>query len=188
MNIGKITGNRVVLGPAKRSDCTKEYLSWLEDARINQYLETRWEEQSIEKIQLFVESMEKSLDSILFVIIDVSSGRHIGNIKIGPINPNHKYADISYFIGDSNVWGKGYATEVVSLLTSYAFNCLDLENILAGVYESNIGSQRVLEKSGYKMQCEFSNMVVNVKNRRESLFRYTLSRGDFLARVVSKKT
>jgi RimJ/RimL family protein N-acetyltransferase len=150
----------------------------LKNPKINQYLETRWENQNLNKIKIFVKTIEESRDSILFAIEEISSNKHIGNIKIGPINHNHKYADISYFIGDSDSWGKGYATEAVALVTHYAFNYLDLENILAGVYGNNVGSQRVLEKVGYVLCGKFINQLLNVSGDREDHYWYGISRSE----------
>ncbi|MDG2297228.1 MAG: GNAT family protein [Gammaproteobacteria bacterium] len=172
---GKFLQLRVV----QSSDCTEEYLSWLENPTINQYLETRWEKQNLSRIRSFVKTMEESGNNILFAIIEKSSKKHIGNIKLGPINYNHQYADISYFIGDSKKWGKGYATEAIELVTHYAFNDLDLENVLAGVYESNVGSQRVLEKVGYIFQGKFIKQLLNVSGDREDHYWYSISRSEF---------
>jgi len=45
--------------------------------------------------------------------------------------------------------GKGYTTEAVKLVVDYAFTELKLHRIEAGVMPHNIGSIRVLEKSGF---------------------------------------
>ena len=105
---------------------------------------------------------------------------HIGNIKVGPINYNHKYADISYFIGDRNSWGKGYASEAVSIATMYAFKSLKLESLIAGVYESNIGSQKVLEKSGYTLQGRFARQLTNASGEKEDHLWYNIRRDDLV--------
>ena len=49
-------------------------------------------------------------------------------------------------------WGKGYATEVSKVLIKSGFEDHDLHKVEAGVASENIGSIRVLEKSG--MTCE----------------------------------
>ncbi len=103
----------------------------------------------------------------MLAIIDRSTDRHIGNIKIGPINRNHQYTYISYFIGETSDWGKGYAGEAVSLVTSYLFNEMKIHSIVASVYSSNIASQKVLEKSGYILRGRFPNQLINVNNERE---------------------
>ncbi|WP_074598288.1 GNAT family N-acetyltransferase [Sediminibacillus halophilus] len=55
---------------------------------------------------------------------------------------------IGYFV-DKNYNGKGYASEAVKQITSYAFDVLQLHRIEAGVMPHNKGSIRVLEKAGF---------------------------------------
>ena len=100
-----IKGEKINLRTVEISDCKQYYLDWLNDKEVNQYLETRWTKQSIDKIKDFVQSIRDSRDSYLFAII--FKGKHVGNIKIGPIHLKYKCADISYFIGDKTVWGGG---------------------------------------------------------------------------------
>jgi [ribosomal protein S5]-alanine N-acetyltransferase len=167
VRINKVIGESIVLRSVEQNDCNEEYISWLNDPRVNEYLETKWENQNLKKLKSFVEEMSKSLDSCLLAIIDRSTDRHIGNIKIGPINRNHQYTDISYFIGETSAWGKGYAGEAVSLVTSYLFNEMKIHSIVASVYSGNIASQKVLEKSGYILRGRFPNQLINVNNERE---------------------
>lgn len=131
-------------------DCNENYLSWMNDNEINKYLESRFTNHSIDSLKDFVTSMNNSENNILFAIIDKSSNKHIGNIKLGNIHPVHKYADIGLIIGDKNYWGKGIATKSIQLVTEYAFNNLNLRKVIAGIYENNIGSIRAFEKCGFK--------------------------------------
>ena len=140
----------VQLRPLRESDYSDEYLSWLEDQEINRYLETRWEEQTEEKIKSFINSMESSQHDILYGIFH--DHKHIGNIKIGLMNWNHMSAHIGYFIGSRDFWGKGLATEAVRRVTQFAFEELNLNKCNAGVYSGNPGSIRVLEKVGYNLE------------------------------------
>jgi RimJ/RimL family protein N-acetyltransferase len=115
-------------------------------------------------------------NNFLFAIIEKSTMNHIGNIKIGPINKFHNFADISYFIGDRDSWGRGYATEAVKALTEYSFKNLGLELIIAGVYQSNIGSQHVLKKAGYSLEGSISNKFLNSNGVREDQLYYSISK------------
>jgi [ribosomal protein S5]-alanine N-acetyltransferase len=144
-----LPGGRVSLRLLTPSDCTDRYVAWLADPEVNRFLETRYAEQTLEMIQGFVTSMLSSEHSYLFAIVENTSGEHVGNIKIGPVVPRHLYADVSYFVGERSAWGKGYGTEAVRLVTRFGFERLGLHRCQAGFYESNIGSQRVLEKAGY---------------------------------------
>ncbi len=78
--------------------------------------------------------------------------RHIGNIRLGPINKNHKHGPIGLIIGDRDKWGIGVATEAIVLVTRFGFRELGLQKISAACYESNIGSKRAFEKAGYKIE------------------------------------
>jgi len=175
MIANEIKGSKVLLRNVVYNDCNEEYLSWLENPKVNQYLETRWEKQNLYKIKSFVDLMTNSSDSVLFAIVELSTNKHIGNLKIGPINNNHKYADISYFIGETSSWGKGYASEALLMATEYAINILNLDMLVAGVYGNNLGSQKVLEKIGYKLSGVFTKQLINSEGDKENHLWYTYS-------------
>ncbi len=147
-----IEGNRARLRLVELADVSDRYLGWLLDPEVNRYLETRWSEQTLDTVHAFVSSMVASGDSYLFAIVDRESGAHAGNVKIGPVNRIHEFADVSYFIGDRAAWGKGLGTEAVIMATRFGFERLGLHRVQAGLHETNIGSKRVLEKSGFAFE------------------------------------
>ncbi|KHM52663.1 hypothetical protein NZ47_03425 [Anaerovibrio lipolyticus] len=171
-NVRLSTGG-VLLRQVVLSDCTPSYVSWLEDPEVNQYLETRWTEQTLESVRSFVQSQLGSENSILFAIMLEDDGRHIGNIKLGPINEHHHYADISYFIGDKSMWGKGIATKAINLVCGYGISDMNLHRIEAGTYAKAIGSQRALEKNGFIKEAVFRKQVIT-NNGYEDVYRYGL--------------
>ena len=61
-------------------------------------------------------------------------------------------ADVSYFIGDKNYWGRGIATKCVNSVVKYGIEFLFLKRIGAGYYELNIGSEKVLKKCGFNFE------------------------------------
>lgn len=148
-----LQGEKIYLRQLEIEDCKEYYLRWLEDENINRYLETRWEKQSLDKIKDFVKSIRESTHSYIFAIIQ--NEKHIGNIKIGPIHPIYKFADVSYFLGETSSMGNGVATEAVGLVLKFAFDVLKLNRVQAGAFEQNIASQRVLEKNGFKKEAVF---------------------------------
>src|SRR5205814_2669717 len=75
--------------------------------------------------------------------------QHIGNIKLGPIHWIHRYAEIGLLIGEKSCWGQGYASEAIRLVTTYAFERLNLHKVTAGCYATNVGSVRAFEKAGF---------------------------------------
>ena len=147
-----LVGKKIILRTVSESDCNNAYISWMNDYETNYYMETRWNEQTLETIIDFVNSVAKSQDSYLFAIIDQSSSTHIGNIKLGPINQKYKYAEISYFIGDKKFRGMGYAQEAVELVCEYGFTVLQLHRIQAGVIDGNTRSEKVLVANGFLLE------------------------------------
>ncbi|NHF58862.1 GNAT family N-acetyltransferase [Flavobacteriaceae bacterium TP-CH-4] len=69
-----------------------------------------------------------------------------------------KTAEIGYWIGEG-FWGKGIASEAVRLLTAYGFSVLGFVRIFSGVFEYNIASMKVLEKSGFKKEAIFKDAI-----------------------------
>lgn len=151
----RFEGEHVTLRPVTLADCTPRYLEWLLDPEVNRYLETRWSPQSIDTVIDFVSTMIDSSSSYLFAIVENEGSRHIGNLKIGPINTHHGFADLSYFIGERSFWGRGYASEAIRLASRIAFDRLGVRRLQAGLYEGNRGSARALEKAGFAFEARF---------------------------------
>lgn len=150
-----LKGEMVTLRCIEESDCNEQYQKWLNDPDITVFLEARWHKQEISDILEFVRSVRKSPRDYQFAIVDNQSGRHIGNIKLGAIHPQYNRADLGYFIGEKQLWGKGYAKEAVALATAFGFEKLKLHRIEAGCRENNIASQRALEGNGYQKEAVF---------------------------------
>jgi len=69
-----------------------------------------------------------------------------------------KSAEIGYWIGEP-YWGKGIVTKAVELMVEYGFQNLDIIRIFTGVFDFNIGSQKVLEKNGFEKEAVFKNAI-----------------------------
>jgi RimJ/RimL family protein N-acetyltransferase len=142
-------GDKVSLRALELEDCIDDYINWLNDKIVNEYLEIRWEKQTYETVLKFVYEISKSDHSYIFAIIENITNEHIGNIKLGPIHKRYKYADISYFIGNRSAWGKGYATEAIKLIVDFGFDVLSLHRLQAGIISGNDSSAKVLERNGF---------------------------------------
>lgn len=144
-----IVGERIYLREVLASDVTENYRHWLNDPEINQYLEVRFVPQTLGAIAAYVDKMSKDKDNVFLAIVHKEGNRHIGNLKIGPINRAHRYADIGIVIGEKDLWGKGYATEAIALATRYGFESLGLHRLEAGAYTQNAGSAKAFLKAGW---------------------------------------
>lgn len=145
-----LKGKKTYLRPLQSTDLTEEYLNWINDPEVNKYLEVRHKKQTIDTLKGFYDQINSSEDSIIFAIIDNETKKHIGNIKLGPINWQHKNAVLGLMIGDKNFWRKGLGTEAVKLLLGYSFDILGLHKLSLGLIAENNIAFKLYKKVGFK--------------------------------------
>jgi len=144
-----IEGERIYLREVRPSDVNENYYSWMNDPEVTRYLESRFYPNSMEGLHEYVASKLGDRDNVFLAIVLKEGDRHIGNIKLGPINWIHRLADVGILIGEKACWGKGYATEAIRLVANYAFRMLNLHKLTAGCYELNQGSAKAFQKAGF---------------------------------------
>jgi RimJ/RimL family protein N-acetyltransferase len=144
----EIISARLVLRELEASDCSPDYVAWLADPEVNQYLETRHREQDEASVAAFLKGVRARPDEFLFGMFLRDEGRHIGNTKVGPIHPYHRLGDVSLFVGARNCWGKGFAGEAIAAVSRYAFTELGAAKLSASMYAPNVGSTQAYLKVG----------------------------------------
>jgi [ribosomal protein S5]-alanine N-acetyltransferase len=144
-----LEGPTLYLREVRCTDVNDNYYRWMNDPEVTQFLETRYLPRSLENIKGFVSVMDGKAEEIFLAICLKDDNRHIGNIKLGPMEWIHRVASISLLIGEKDCWGKGYATEAICLVCRLAFERLNLRKVKAGVYATNQGSIRAFHKVGF---------------------------------------
>jgi RimJ/RimL family protein N-acetyltransferase len=145
-----IPTERLLLRELDVADVSADYVRWLNDPQVSRYLETRQARQDERSVTDFVERVRSRDDEFLFGIFLKGSGRHIGNIKVGPIRAHHRLADVSLFIGARDCWGHGYAAEAIAAVSRYAFNELGVQKLSATMYAPNVASMRAFLRAGFR--------------------------------------
>ena len=108
----------------------------------------------------------------------------IGFVPVGlfSLAPEHLEPDLGIWIF-KDYRNKGFGSEAYKLAIHYLFENTDIEYIIAGVYNFNIASIRVLEGAGMKR--------INQKTREEKSafseesikhFHYRIDKDDFLVK------
>ncbi|MEN3034036.1 MAG: GNAT family protein [Aquificaceae bacterium] len=138
-------------------DVTERYLSWLRDPEVTQFLEMRWSSYTLEELREYVKELSKSKTDFLMGIF--VKDLHIGNVKIGSINPFHRNADIGIIIGEREFRNKGIGTKAIMMATDFAFNELNINHLLAGAYSQNQASIKAFQKAGYSIAGRLKNRV-----------------------------
>lgn len=79
----------------------------------------------------------------------------VGAIGIHPQSDiQRKNAELGYWLAQP-YWGNGIITKAIIQMTDYAFKTFDIQRIFARPFGTNIGSQKALEKAGYKLEAKF---------------------------------
>lgn len=147
-----LEGPHVLLRPLTPGDVTPRYLRWINDQLVVQHLETGFFPSTLRSLRQYVSDHATRKDCLFLAIIDRRRGRHIGNVKLEPINWIHRTAILGIMVGDKRAWGKGLGTEAIRLVTHYAFRRLNLRKVSAEVRATNPGALRAFRKAGFVIE------------------------------------
>ena len=75
----------------------------------------------------------------------------VGTTTIFHVDGEHRRGEIGFALGRAH-WGRGYASDAVTLLIRFAFEQLDLHRLEADPDPQNLASIKVLEKQGFKYE------------------------------------
>jgi ribosomal-protein-alanine N-acetyltransferase len=150
MKAVNLESERLVFLPLSLKHLSQEYVDWLNDFEVNRYLESR---QGYNKklLENFLKEQERK-DILFWAIHTKEKNKHIGNIKIDPINLESNSGEYGILIGDKSSWGKGYAKEASSKIIHYCFDTLNLSKITLGVVSENKKAIKLYEKLGFKRE------------------------------------
>lgn len=152
------------------------YVSWINDPQVNQYLEIRGNY----NIDLLTTYINHSYDNAIYfwAIHLKGSNKHIGNIKIDPINLEDNSGEYGILMGDKTEWGKGYAKEASLTILNYCFEKLKLSKVTLGVVEENINAVSLYKKIGFVTK-ELRMNVGTYNNKLSNSLRMYINAGYF---------
>ena len=162
----------MILKELNASMVSPKYLKWMNSKSLMKYTEQRYSKHTTRKIINFVKIKKKSKNEFLYGIFLTIEKKviHVGNIKLGPINYIHKYADISYFIGDSKFQKMGVGTLAIKKVLEIAKKKFKLKKIIASVYSGNIASTKVLIKNKFLLEGTLKKKFIYKNKRINELF------------------
>lgn len=152
MSLQKILhSERLIYRPLDSTYCTETYLNWLNDEEVNRYLEI-FEPYTATQLKLYLEAVEKNDHMFFWAIHLKNCEKHIGNIKIDPVNRYHGFGEYGIMMGDKTEWGKGYALEASKAVIEYCFEVEKLRKITLGVVEENTVAVHLYQKLGFGVE------------------------------------
>src|SRR5438552_18222176 len=109
-------GSVVLLRPLEHADLNERYRNWLNDPEVTRYTETGTFPSTAEDLENYYRGVTGSKNDVMLAVVDKKSGRHVGNVKLGPIHWVHRCATFGILIGEREFWGKGVGLEATRLM------------------------------------------------------------------------
>lgn len=153
-----------------------EYVSWINDPDVNMYLETRGN-YTLDLLKSYIDEQHKN-DVYFWAIHLKESNKHIGNIKIDPIDMETNSGEYGILMGDKSNWGKGFAKEATMRIMEYCFEELNLTKITLGVIEDNMKAVSLYKNIGFSLN-EIKKEVATYNNKLSNALRMSLHVKDF---------
>ena len=144
----KIVGDKVYLSPMNVDDYS-QYVEWLNNYDIAKCINHYANMVSIVGEKEWLE--KASSEKYNFAIIKKEDDTLMGNISLMHINFVDRTAELGIFIGNTENLSHGYGSEAIMLLLDYAFNQVNLNNIMLKVYDFNKRAIKAYEKCGFKI-------------------------------------
>ena len=148
-----IQTSRLLLRQWQASDYAP-FIAMTQDAHVMEYFPALWTE---EKARHFIDTMQKLIAARGwgFWAVDVlDTSEFIGFVGLNhvpDIVPITQIHEVGWRLIQSQ-WGKGYATEAAMASLHYAFDTLNLPEVVAFTPVANQRSRRVMEKTGMSLQ------------------------------------
>jgi len=152
--------NRVYLRPLRTTDVNQNYLNWFNDPLVTKFLEIRGKDLSKKIVDKYIQEGRKSKTYYMYAICFSENKKHIGNLKIGPINKKHNFSDLVTVIGDREYWGKGLAVEAIKLGIEMAFKKYKIRKLSAGIYSGNKSSIKAYKKAGFVIEGKIKDQFI----------------------------
>ncbi len=151
MKIKFLNGKKVFLRPVLKEDINGDYLRWINDRENDAFTEhAQFPHSNVELLQ-YAQSKWEDRSCIWLAIIEIETGKHVGNIELRNINWVHRSAEYSILI-DAKSQGKGLGKEASQLLLKHAFDVLNLHRVSLGVREDNKKAILLYEKLGFSQE------------------------------------
>lgn len=122
-------------------DFVHDYLKWINDKNIYQYLGGKEKEISLSEE---LEYLSSNKDKDIFSIIDKHTGVLVGNIGINGGGDN----EIGMFIG-VEYQNMGYGKKALTLFIDYCFNVLHFDYVTLVVFSNNVRAIHMYKSLGF---------------------------------------
>ena len=157
-----VEGEKTNLRPIESTDFNK-IIKWQKNKLLTYYVGNKLP-MSLEECETRYSGASNLLNQIFG--IEDKNGTFIGEIEINHIKWKDKQAELFLYIGEKDLWGKGYGGDALKTFINFIFNVRNFKYIYLRVYEHNERAIRCYEKCGFKKRgiLKFNKDKINSDN------------------------
>lgn len=113
---------------------------------------------------------ELSTASYYFTIRTLDDDKLIGELGLDVVDWSGRDAFVGLGIGEPEYWSKGYGTDVMNTLLTYAFTEINLKRVTLTVFEYNPRAIRSYEKVGFRHEGRMRQALHREGRRWDNLY------------------
>lgn len=144
----KLVGKKVYLSPINIDDY-EIYTKWMNDFKVTDGIGASARIYSLEREKEHLNNKALSKD-YTFAIVSLDKDKLLGNCSLMDVDTIKGIATIGIMIGEEENRCKGYGSDALKLLIEYAFDYLNLHNVMLVVYSFNEVAINAYKKVGFK--------------------------------------
>jgi RimJ/RimL family protein N-acetyltransferase len=155
---------QVLLTPLREEHASTSF-QWRNNLKVWEFTENRPTRIITPEIEhaWIVEVIQRPNEKRFAILVD---SVYVGNVQLTSITDAD--AEFHIFIGDTNYWGKGIATQATQQLLNIAFAQLGLKTVYLQVKQNNLAAIRAYEKVGFRRLthegCHIKMVITNTEN------------------------
>jgi RimJ/RimL family protein N-acetyltransferase len=137
---------------ALESGDIEQWAGWFNDHDVTQYMNKGAFPNTFEAQKEWFEKLHQSRADVQLGVVEMSSNKLVGVVGLHKIDWVHRTGDISILIGERDVLGKGYGAIAVGLMVEHAFNKLNLNKVVSGMWAVNTASEKCFISNGFELE------------------------------------
>jgi RimJ/RimL family protein N-acetyltransferase len=175
-----LRGDRIRLAVLEKDDL-ETVVRWQQNATFMRLFDaTPAYPKSRARLESWLQERQQDRTAFLFGLRRLDDDTLLGYAELEGILWAHQVGWLSIAIGNPACWGRGYGTEAMELLLSFAFHELNLHRIQLTVFDYNRRAIALYEKLGFRREGVFREFMQR-DGRRHDMLLYGLLRQEWVS-------
>ncbi|RLL67788.1 GNAT family protein [Streptomyces sp. Z26] len=143
-----VLGELVRLRPLEPDDAEALW-RWNHDPDVMRWMSDGYGQSLSDARKQLAERPRNAYGDVLYGIEARADGRLVGLVRLRDAEPETGCAELDLYLGEKDVWGRGYATDAMRAMCRYGFEKMRLHKITLTVVTENHAAYRVYRKVGF---------------------------------------